>query len=138
MCTTTSHWATHYSTECSKNGSGECDGYCIEHGDFCTCPCHNDLNLPWTIEGVKDYHDEFWGVGQHAVHDHRPVTTTTWSLEDHLNWIKREADVTRYLNEVKLNVMLSTFESRIGLKTHAHTLDIVTTNEKFRKMGVIS
>lgn len=138
MCTTTSHWATHYSTECSKGESAQCDGICYEHGTDCSCPCHREWELPTTVEGVKDWHDEFWGIGEYAPHDHNPILTNKWTLEDHLKWIKSEADVSRYLNEVKLNAMLTTFEARIGLKDHAHTLDIVTTTEKFRKMGVIS
>lgn len=58
MCTTTTHWETHISTECSFGDTGSCDGSCIEHERECTCSCHNDFNLPETVEGVRDWHDE--------------------------------------------------------------------------------
>lgn len=59
MCTTTTHWATHISTECSEGGSGQCDGFCLEHDDECTCSCHGATDLPDTVEGVKEWHDRF-------------------------------------------------------------------------------
>lgn len=57
-CVTTTHWATHYAPECSPGGSGNCEGSCERHGNECSCPCHRDANLPGTIEGVRQWHDE--------------------------------------------------------------------------------
>lgn len=61
-CVTTTHWATHISAECATGGTGQCDGYCLNHGDECTCSCHNDLNLPQTVEEVRDWHDDLNNV----------------------------------------------------------------------------
>jgi hypothetical protein len=59
MCTTTTHYETHISTECSLGGSGQCDGYCDTHGTECTCSCHSDWGtLPDSIPAVRDWHDE--------------------------------------------------------------------------------
>lgn len=67
------HWAINYSDACDKGGSGQCDGI-MEDGEgnpnavgtsvdgTCTCPCHNEWDLPDTIPGVKAWHDEFHGV----------------------------------------------------------------------------
>lgn len=66
MCTTTSHYETHISTECSVGGSAQCDGYCLGHiHQECTCSCHSDWvgDLPQTVEGMRDWHDE-----EHDVH----------------------------------------------------------------------
>lgn len=62
MCTTTTHYETHISTECSTGGTGQCDGFCIEHGAACTCACHNANDLPQTVQGVRDWHDEAEGI----------------------------------------------------------------------------
>lgn len=69
MCTTTNDWRTHISNECSRGGSAICDGYCM-HGDECTCVCHHDEDLPQTIVGVQEYHDEFWDVVQRFTGDY--------------------------------------------------------------------
>lgn len=58
MCTTTSHYETHVSTECSTGGSAQCDGYCEEHGTECTCGCHGWGNGAETVEQQRDQHDE--------------------------------------------------------------------------------
>lgn len=58
MCTTTTHYATHISTECSRGGSAQCDGICDLHGVECTCSCHEAFDLPQTIPGVLAWHDE--------------------------------------------------------------------------------
>lgn len=60
-CTTTTHWETHISAECSAGGSAQCDGFCENHGDECTCACHKDYttNLPNTVEGMRHWHDEY-------------------------------------------------------------------------------
>jgi hypothetical protein len=62
MCTTTTHWATHYSTACSIGGSGQCDGECYDHHIECSCPCHRVADLPETVEAVRDWHDDFHDV----------------------------------------------------------------------------
>lgn len=63
MCTTTSHYETHISTECATGGSGQCDGFCATHPHTeCTCSCHNDWDLPQTVAEVRDWHDEANGV----------------------------------------------------------------------------
>jgi hypothetical protein len=51
--------------------------------------------------------------------------------------IQMQADIARYMNEVKLNVMLTTWESQMGFTESAHSLDLVTTTNKYRMMGVI-
>jgi hypothetical protein len=60
MCTTTTHYETHISTECSTGGTGQCDGYCNEHGTECTCGCHRDWfgDMPTTVPAMRDWHDQ--------------------------------------------------------------------------------
>jgi hypothetical protein len=61
MCTTTTHYETHISTECSRGGSAICDGFCELHGVECTCWCHDEDHadrLPNTVEGVLRVHDQ--------------------------------------------------------------------------------
>lgn len=62
MCTTTTHYETHISTECSTGGTAQCDGFCGEHNNECTCHCHTANDLPETIQGVRDWHDEFESI----------------------------------------------------------------------------
>ena len=50
--------------------------------------------------------------------------------------IRHAANRARFMNEVKLNVMLTTWEAGMGI--NAHTLDLVDTTEKYRAMGAIS
>lgn len=50
--------------------------------------------------------------------------------------LRMQAGQARYLNEMWLNVQLTTWE-HYDLGTSVHTLDAVTTAEKFRMMGVI-
>lgn len=62
MCTTTNHWATHISDECSRGGFANCDGICM-HGDECTCSCHTDESLNFgSHEEALAWHDDFWDV----------------------------------------------------------------------------
>lgn len=63
------HYAINYSIACQELGSGLCDGEVPEGegnpnavSDECSCPCHRAEDLPPTIEGVRDWHDEFHGV----------------------------------------------------------------------------
>lgn len=60
MCTTTSHWETHISTECSTGGSAQCDGFCIDHEKECTCGCHRDWfgDMPTTTDAMREWHDQ--------------------------------------------------------------------------------
>ena len=50
--------------------------------------------------------------------------------------IQRLADQSRFMLEVWLNVQLTTWQDSMGL-TEGHSLDLVTTTEKYRAMGVI-
>lgn len=68
-CVTTTHWATHYTRECAEGGNGQCDGNCYEHNVECSCSCHTTTSdLPQTVEGMRDWHDEHNGVI--ASHEH--------------------------------------------------------------------
>lgn len=63
MCTTTTHWETHISAECSLGGSGQCDGTCIEHEKSCTCNCHTTGQpIGFTTSEVRDWHDQQEGI----------------------------------------------------------------------------
>lgn len=58
MCTTTTHWATHISDECSRGGSGNCEGTCW-HEVTCTCFCHTDENVEFSsMEQAQEWHDD--------------------------------------------------------------------------------
>jgi hypothetical protein len=62
MCTTTTHWATHVSDECSRGGSGNCEGTCW-HDTVCTCTCHEDPNVEFiSMEHAQAWHDDVNGV----------------------------------------------------------------------------
>jgi len=53
----------HISAECKPGGSGQCDGYDYDQNDkSCDCHCHTTSDLPNTIEGVKDWHDDYHGI----------------------------------------------------------------------------
>lgn len=63
------HHAINYSDACDKGGDGQCDGH-VPEGEgnpnasnpvLCTCPCHEDVSLPDTIEGVTRWHVKFHG-----------------------------------------------------------------------------
>lgn len=58
-------------------------------------------------------------------------------VNESIEWIRQQAGQARYMNEVWLNVQLSTWEVSMGFTESAHTLDLVTTTEKYRAMGVI-
>jgi hypothetical protein len=63
MCTTTTHYETHISAECSLGGSGQCDSTCIEHKHHCTCSCHWTMaDIGQTTDEVRAWHDETEGV----------------------------------------------------------------------------
>lgn len=81
MCTTTTHWATHISEECSLGGSGICDGFCLSHGDECTCSCHTTDSLPETTEGVRQWHDDSEGVVASYDVGHRDVGEVWYEAE---------------------------------------------------------
>ena len=55
---------------------------------------------------------------------------------DDIEWIKRVADQNRFLLEVKMNVMFTTWEHSLGLAP-SHSLDLAKTTNKFRAMGAI-
>lgn len=59
------------------------------------------------------------------------------NLNESLEWIRLTANRHRFLAEVKLNVMLTTWEAGYGFDRPVHTMDVVTTTNKFRQMGVI-
>lgn len=65
------------------------------------------------------------------------MDTSNWTVEDHIDWMKSHGAQIRYLNEVKLNVMLTTWERSMGFEKSVHSLDLMTTTDKYRKMGVI-
>jgi len=65
------------------------------------------------------------------------MNTTDWTAEQHIDWIRQRGAQAMYANEVWLNVQLSTWEHSMGFTESAHTLDLVTTTEKYRQMGVI-
>jgi hypothetical protein len=50
--------------------------------------------------------------------------------------IQRMGAEARFMNEIKLNVLLTTWEAGMGMES-VHTLDTVTTTDKYRMMGVI-
>lgn len=56
-------WPPKWSDACSKGGDGVCDGTENGRGEECACPCHSDRtnDLPLTIPGVRDWHDEMHG-----------------------------------------------------------------------------
>lgn len=54
-----------------------------------------------------------------------------------IEWIRQQAGQSRYMSEVWLNVQLTTWEASMGFTESVHTLDLVTTTEKYRAMGVI-
>lgn len=58
-------------------------------------------------------------------------------LNDSIKFIRQQANQARYMNEVKLNVMLTTWEASMGFTKSVHTLDLITTTNKYRAMGVI-
>lgn len=44
------------SENCHRGGDGNCDGW-TSGGTGCNCACHDEPNLPDTMEGVKAWHD---------------------------------------------------------------------------------
>lgn len=64
------------------------------------------------------------------------MNTQDWTVNDHLDWIRQHAAQARFMNEIKLNVMLTTMQHDLGL-SNVHSLDVVTTTNKYRAMGVI-
>lgn len=65
------------------------------------------------------------------------MDTQDWTVEDHINWICREADVSRYMNEVKLNVQVTTMAHYMGLVGFSTNHDLVDVTNKYRDLGVI-
>lgn len=57
-------------------------------------------------------------------------------VNESIEWIRQQAGVARYLNEVKLNVQMTSWAVHAGLGA-ALTMDLVKTTEKFRAMGAI-
>ena len=58
-------------------------------------------------------------------------------VNESIEWIRQRAGQAKFMNEVWLNVQLTTWEASMGFTESAHTLDLVTTTEKYRAMGVI-
>lgn len=59
-------------------------------------------------------------------------------LNESIEWIRQQAGQARYMNEVWLNVQLSTWQAGMGLSPQqGHTLDLAVTTQKYRAMGVI-
>lgn len=63
-CQTGSHYAIHVAPPCQPYGDGQCDGFCEDHNDECSCSCHSEFtnDLPDTIEGVRIWHDVAHGL----------------------------------------------------------------------------
>lgn len=60
------HGDHHVSSDCAPGGSGECDGTDYDTNQDCDCHCHEAMDLPNSIDGVKDWHDDYHGVGKYA------------------------------------------------------------------------
>lgn len=55
-----------------------------------------------------------------------------WEISE----VRKVADVSRYMLEVSLNVMLTSLCHTLGMEA-VHSLDLVDTTNKYRAMGVI-
>lgn len=71
-----------WSNECSRGGSGACDGFVVGNDDIpgqtstggfalCACPCHTDHAGPFatasTHEAMEAAHARFWSTSKHRI-----------------------------------------------------------------------
>lgn len=59
------------------------------------------------------------------------------NVDESIEWIRQRAGQAKFMNEVWLNVQLTTWEASMGFTESVHTLDLITTTNKYRAMGVI-
>lgn len=64
-------------------------------------------------------------------------TISDETLEDSLASVRLDADRSRFLVEVKINVIFATMRGNLGLPPHPDSVDLQTTTAKYRAMGAI-